>query len=139
MSRHGDVYLIPGARAIVQRLQRAGFALAIATNKGSHSLQRALTVTGLEEYFKVTRCADQVPPKPCPQMLEEILDEFLIPVERALMIGDSISDIEMAKAIGMEVIGVNFYHKDPSALMQAGALDVINHYDLLADYLQLPD
>lgn len=139
LSRHKDVYLIPGALQLVKRLQQAGIALAIATNKGNQSLQRALTLTGLDEYFKVTRCAGRLPPKPSPDMLTEITDELNISADRALMIGDSIADIEMATCIGMDAFGVNFYQKDPSALLQAGALAVFDDYQLLAEQLQLPE
>ena len=71
-----DVCLIPGAEKVVRQIQRAGIALAIATNKGQQSLLRTLSTLGLNDCFSVTRSAGQVPAKPCPQMLEEIMDEF---------------------------------------------------------------
>jgi len=137
MSRHSDVYLIPGAKAIVQRLHKAGVTMAVATNKGSQSLQRAMHITGLDDYIKYSRSAGQFSPKPSPEMVEDLLLELAIPVENALMVGDSTSDIDMASSIGMDAIGVNFYHKNPSELLTAGALQVFDDYELLADYLQL--
>ncbi|MCW0217766.1 MAG: HAD-IA family hydrolase, partial [Prosthecobacter sp.] len=134
---HREVYLIPGALTLIQRLQRAGVTLAIATNKGSQSLQRALNLTGLEDYFQTTRCAGQFPPKPSPDMLQDILEVLDVPASRALMVGDSTTDIEMAYSTGVDAIGVNFYHKDPSALLGEGALAVFDDYQLLADYLHL--
>lgn len=139
MSRHSDVYLIPGAMEIVQRIQHDGIDLAIATNKGQQSLVRALHTTGLDEYFKVTRSAGQTAAKPSPEMLEEILAVFSLPVHEALMIGDSLTDIEMAKNIGMDAVGVNFYHQPADLLLNAGALAVFDEYHLIADYLQLSD
>jgi phosphoglycolate phosphatase len=139
MSRHSDVYLIPGAKEIIQRLHDDGIDLAIATNKGQQSLRRALQITGLDNYFKVTRSAGQTPPKPSPQMLEEILAVFSIPVAEALMIGDSSTDIEMAKSIGMDAVGVNFYHQHSDLLLAAGALSIFDDYRQLGDYLQLSD
>lgn len=136
-SRHSDVYLIPGAKAFVQRLHQAGVTMAVATNKGSQSLQRAMHITGLDEYIKLSRCAGPFPPKPSPDMVADLLLNLAVPAERALMVGDSTSDIEMANSVGMDAIGVNFYHKDPSALLAAGALDVFDDYVLLADYLHL--
>lgn len=139
MSRHSDVYLIPGALEIVQRLYYDGIDLAIATNKGQHSLLKALATTGLDKYFKVTRSAGQTAPKPSPEMLEEILDMFSLSVEDALMIGDSQMDIEMARSIGMDAVGVNFYHQQADLLLNAGAIMVFDDYHLIADYLQLSD
>ena len=80
----------------------------MATNKGVHSLTRALKVTGLDNLIKITRCAGQVPSKPCPQMLEEIINEFDGIAARTLMIGDSPLDMEMAANIRVASIGNRF-------------------------------
>lgn len=138
-ARPTEVHLIPGAREITQRLHRAGIDLAIASNKGHQSLQRVIQACGLSSLFPVTRSAGQAPPKPCPQMLEEILAEYDVKPEEALMVGDSISDIEMAKSIGVDAVGVDFYHQQDAALRAAGALDVFDDYQQFADYLHLPE
>jgi len=137
MTRHAEVWLVPGARELIHRLQQEGFDLAIATNRGERSLHRALQACGLEEYFRVTRSAGQVPPKPCPQMLEEILMIFSIPADEALMIGDSPTDMEMAGSAGMDAIGMNLYFQHASELLAAGALEVFDDYQAVSDYLLL--
>ncbi len=131
-----DACLFPGARACVEELHQAGVALAIATNKGPHSLQRALQDSGLDDLFKVTRAAGQVPPKPCPQMIEEIMTVFGVFPSETLMIGDSVADIEMASRAGVDAIGIDFYHQQRAALLEAGALVVFDDYKTLAHYLQ---
>ncbi|MDX1836450.1 HAD-IIIA family hydrolase [Legionella taurinensis] len=139
VSRHADVYLIPGAKLIVERLAAAGLDVAIATNKGQQSLHRALQLSGLDALIKVTRSAGQTPPKPCPQMLEEILDEFSLTPKDAIMVGDSVTDIEMAKSIGMDAVGVDFYHQQREALEGAGALCVFDDFQLFAEFIHLPE
>lgn len=131
-----DVYLFPGARALVARLYQQGMHLAIATNKGQQGLQRVLQASGLSEYIKVTRSAGQVPAKPCPQMLEEIMAVCGESPEHTLMIGDSIADIEMASAIAVDAIGVDFYHQQAQALQLAGAMEVFDDYQKIAQFLQ---
>lgn len=138
-SRSAEVYLIPGARRIVERLSAEGINLAIASNKGQQSLQRALHLCELDLFFKVTRSAGIAPAKPCPQMLEEIIAEFDVEPAETLMVGDSVSDIEMAKSIGVDAIGVDFYHQQESSLRAAGAIEVFDDYLQLGKYLQLPD
>jgi len=138
ISRPAEVCLIPGAREFIQQLHDAKIDIAIATNKGQHSLLRALQATGLEQLFKVTRSAGQSPAKPCPQMLEEIMDEFGCDRASTLMIGDSGTDMEMAKSINVTAIGVDFYHQQEAALKAAGALIVFDDYQLLANFLGLP-
>ena len=134
-----EEHLFPGAREIVQRMHRAGLDLGIATNRGQQSLQRVLQESGLDEFFKVTRAAGQVPPKPCPQMIEEIMDVFGVLPSQTLMIGDSLSDIEMAMEAGVEAIGVDFYHQMGDELSLAGAKAVFDDYVKLATYLELPE
>lgn len=139
VSRTADVHLIPGAREIAERLHSAGIDLAIASNKGQQSLQRVLHACELDNLFKVTRSAGQAPPKPCPQMLEEIMAEFDASAEETLMVGDSVYDMEMAKSLGVDAVGVDFYHQQEAALRAAGALDVFDDYKFLAEFLQLPE
>lgn len=134
-----DACLFPGSLFIVKQMQQAGLDLAIATNKGPHSLQRALHESGLDAFFKVTRAAGQAPPKPCPQMIEDIMSFFGVSPSQTLMIGDSVSDIEMASHAGVDAIGVDFYHQQGPELLAAGALAVFDDYWRLAEYLQLPD
>ena len=133
-----DIYLLPGAKKLIESLSAAGIDLAIASNKGQHSLQSALQRSALQPFFRVTRTAGQTPPKPCPQMLDEILTEFLLKPADALMIGDSVSDIEMARIIGMDAVGFDYYHQNTEALCEAGALVVFDNYQDIAQFLNLP-
>lgn len=131
--------LFSGAMPLVESIHRAGMDLAIATNKGPQALQRALQTTGLDHFFQVTRSAGQVPAKPCPQMLEEIMDVFGASSAKTLMIGDSVADVEMAASVGVECIGVDFYHQQTEALGKAGASHVFDDYDQIGRYLELSD
>ncbi len=138
ITRPSEICLIPGARQFIQQVHDARVDIAIATNKGQQSLLRSLQAAGLNELFKVTRSAGQTPAKPCPQMLEEIMEEFGREPSSTLMIGDSSSDIEMARNINVTAIGVDFYHQQEAALKAAGALAVFDDYQLLANFLGLP-
>ncbi|MDI1352421.1 MAG: HAD-IA family hydrolase [bacterium] len=138
VSRPTEVCLIPGAREFIQQLHDAQIHLAIATNKGHHSLMRALQATRLDQLFKITRCAGQIPAKPHPQMLEELMDEFGVNAASTLMIGDSPTDMEMAKNIQVPAIGVDFYQQQNTSLKTAGAIAVFDDYQLLAHFLNLP-
>lgn len=131
-----EVYLLPGARTLIQQLYQQGVQLAIATNKGQQGLQRVLHASGLGEYIKATRSAGKVPPKPCPQMLEEIITECGERPENTLMIGDSIADMEMAHALAVDAVGVDFYHQQAQALQSAGAIEVFDDYQKVANFLQ---
>lgn len=132
-----EVCLTQGAREVLQQIKQAGIQLAIATNKGEKSLLRDLDMSGLGDMFDVTRSASQAPAKPCPQMLEEIMTECGVSSDKTLMIGDSVSDIEMAVQLEVTAIGVDFYGQNESLLRSAGAHDVFNDFQQLAKYLDL--
>ncbi len=132
-----EVILVDGAKQTIQSLHAGGVQLAIATNKGHVSLQRVLQMTALESYFAVTRSASQVPPKPCPQMLEEIMETLQIGPEETLMIGDSQSDMQMAVAAGADGVGVDFYQTQHDELLMAGALHVFNDYQQINAFLHV--
>ncbi|MFY7697351.1 MAG: HAD family hydrolase [Legionella sp.] len=138
-SNSSDIYLFPGARDLVKRLHCQGFDMAIATNKGSHSLLRALQHTRLSSFFHVTRSAGQTPAKPCPQMLEEIMYICNVSASQTLMVGDTTADMDMAAALGVDAIGVNFYNQPENVqqLLAAGAKFVMDDFQQLADFLQL--
>lgn len=131
-----EEYLMPGVRQTLQQLQQAGIDMAIATNKGKSSLQRALQATGLTDFFVTTRTAGEAPEKPCPQMLEEIMDVCGVTAQQTLMVGDSITDIEMARQIGVDAVGVDFYHQQEKNLRLAGAFDVFHNYQQLIQYIE---
>lgn len=131
-----EVCLFPGAEGMLQEIAKAGIHLAIATNKGAHSLQRALQASGLLAYFQVTRAAGQVEPKPSPQMIEEIMATFEVAPSETLMVGDSLTDLEMARRAGVEAVGVDFYHQQAALLLAEGALAVFDDYRQLTKYIQ---
>jgi len=97
-----------GAEALLQQLSGAGRQLAVATGKSRAGLNRVLAHTGWSSYFSATRCADETASKPNPLMLRELLLELRVPLERAVMIGDTHYDLEMAQRLGMPSIGVSY-------------------------------
>lgn len=130
-----DVCLNLGAEELVKRIQASGIQLAIATNRGLQSLQRVMAITGMDAYFKVFRTASQAPAKPCPQMLEEILDECGVDAAKTLMIGDSVSDMEMAVSIHVDAIALDLFQGQEEALKEAGALHVFDNFQQIEQYI----
>tara|TARA_Y100000588_G_scaffold273609_1_gene289504 strand:- start:425 stop:1090 length:666 start_codon:yes stop_codon:yes gene_type:complete len=134
-----SVYLIPGARKIVEAIYQNGYDVAIATNKSAASLLKDLTDSGLAKFITTTCSASQAPAKPCPQMLEEIMAFCGVAASETLMIGDTTSDIIMANQLGVDSFGVNFYHQahEIQRLLDEGAKKVFEDYRDLARTLQL--
>ncbi len=88
--------------------QRPRQRLAVATGKSRRGLDRVFRETDSGQWFDASRTADETRSKPHPQMLLELLAELDTPVERAVMVGDTEYDLEMARAIGMDRVGVTY-------------------------------
>jgi phosphoglycolate phosphatase len=94
--------------AMLKNLKAQGKQLAVATGKNRRGLDRVISASASEHYFIMTRCADEAGSKPDPQMLHDILGFSKQPVSRAVYIGDSIYDIQMANRLGMTSIAVDY-------------------------------
>ena len=80
--------------------------LAVATGKGREGLQRVFSSSQTEHFFHASRCADEAKSKPDPEMLLSLLAELSIAPEQAVMVGDTCYDMQMAKAAGIDRIGI---------------------------------
>nr|WP_298057880.1 HAD-IA family hydrolase [uncultured Halomonas sp.] len=106
-----------GVAAQIARLrEREQQRLAVATGKSRRGLDRIFAETGSGGWFHASRTADETRSKPHPQMLTELLAELAVPVERAVMVGDTEYDLEMARAIGMDRVGVSYGVHTPERL-----------------------
>lgn len=114
-------------------LKAAGYQLAVATGKSRRGLNRGLQETQTQDLFACTRCADETRSKPHPQMLHEILEELKVPVQQALMIGDTEFDLAMAQSIQMPRLGVT-YGAHPQERLQA--CEPVALLDTFAEVLQ---
>lgn len=115
----GELTMIPGSAAAVARLQRAGHLVAVVTNQSCVG-RGLVTPDMLAEIHRhlhlrladagarlddLAVCCD--PPwqpsqrrKPAPGMLREALAKFRIPPTEAVMIGDALTDMRAAAALG---------------------------------------
>ena len=100
--------LFAGARDVLENLSAQGYKLAIATGKSRQGLNQVLAETQLGDLFPITRCADETRSKPHPLMLEEILTDYDLPAQAALMIGDTEYDLQMAHNINMHAAAVSY-------------------------------
>lgn len=128
--------LFSGAETVFSDLQAMGLTLAVATGKARPGLERAWQETSTGHYFAASRCAKEVPSKPHPAMLEEILLETSTPAEQALMVGDSIHDLNMAQNAGIHSVGVTYGVHPAARLQSAGPRHLIDDIRHLPAWLQ---
>lgn len=137
LSRDHELLLFEGVAGMIAELSDAGFLLAVATGKSRAGLDRALKTSGLGAYFRASRCADECFSKPHPQMLDELMQEFAIPADRTLMIGDTTHDLQMAKNAGVAGLAVAYGAHPASALDALGPLARLHDTEELVAWLRM--
>ncbi|MDR2366337.1 MAG: HAD-IA family hydrolase [Zoogloeaceae bacterium] len=131
-----ELTLFAGVEEMLAQLAERGFQLAVATGKSRRGLDEALDHFNLRACFQATRCADQCLSKPHPQMLLELMRERGVAPERALMIGDTTHDLEMAKNANVAAIAVCYGAHPPSVLRAAAPLACVDSVAELHSWLE---
>jgi phosphoglycolate phosphatase len=128
--------LFEGTVEMLEELAGRGHLLAIATGKSTKGLERALLATSTARFFAATRCADQCSPKPAPDMLHELMDEFGVPRESTLMIGDTTHDLQMAAYAGVSSLAVTHGAHPRESLSRLDPLACLANTRELAQWLR---
>ena len=98
--------LFDGVENMLKDLAAQGYMLAVATGMSRAGLDSSMQKLGVAKYFDDTICADESVSKPAPDMLLEIIDRLGVDKSRALMIGDTEFDLEMALNAGVDSVAV---------------------------------
>ncbi len=118
----------PGLDAALDRLAAEGYRFAVCTNKLEWLSVKLLEELGLTERFAAICGQDTFAVmKPDPGMLRQTIERAGGDPARALMVGDSVTDIRVARAAGVPVVAVDFGYTD----IPVAALDpdrVISHF-----------
>ncbi|MDX5432619.1 MAG: HAD-IA family hydrolase [Halomonas sp.] len=125
-----------GVEAGIARLRELpARRLAVATGKSRRGLDRVFRGSGSGAWFHASRTADETRSKPHPQMLEELLVELDVPVEEAVMVGDTEYDLEMARALGMDRVAVTWGVHAPERLAASRPVYTAVAVEALFDWL----
>ncbi len=127
--------LFPDVQMMLEQLLEQGFMLAVATGKARRGLDHVLQETGMKSYFHGTRCADETRSKPHPQMLEELLDDFALTADDAIMVGDTGYDLLMANTISMDTLAVGYGVNEKQDLLKYNPLECLDSVSELSQYL----
>ena len=123
----------PGVETALDRLIADGWIMAVCTNKFEAPARKLLRILGLDRYFAAITGQDTFPfRKPDPRHLTETIRLAGGDAGRAIMVGDSRTDIDTANAARIPVIAVTFGYS-PIPVTQLGATRVI------ADFAELHD
>jgi phosphoglycolate phosphatase len=105
--------IFPGVPEGLAALAAAGFPLACITNKSTRFTGPLLERIGFARYFSVVLCGDSLPKKkPDPMPLTHAAQRFGVEPARMLMIGDSLNDVQAARAAGCPVFCVTYGYNE---------------------------
>jgi len=109
----------PGVVETLAALQAEGVRMAVLTNKPQEPTALLIAALGLERYFGAVFGQGKRPYlKPDPRLFQDVLTE--LGGREAIMIGDSITDVETARAAGVKVILMSYgYTPQPAASLGA--------------------
>ena len=121
----------PGLLNALDALAAGGWRLAVCTNKLEWLSVKLLDQLKLKHRFAAICGQDTFGiAKPNPEVLVRTIEAAGGDVQRAIMVGDSLTDIATARAAGVPIIAVDFGYTS-THVSQLGPDLVISHYDAL--------
>ncbi len=97
----------PGIAELCAELVRDGFRLAVVSNKPERFTRRILAGKGLVDPFVIVLGGDSLPTmKPDSEPLNHAARVLGVPIERCVMVGDSLIDLEAGRSAGARVCAV---------------------------------
>ena len=122
--------LYPGVVEGLDYLQQAGYKLGCVTNKAEQFTVPLLKALGIFDRFGIVVSGDTLAEKkPHPLPLLHAAEFFGVKPEKALMLGDSMSDVKAARAAGFQIIcmsygynhGIDIRDSNPDAVLDSMA------------------
>lgn len=131
---HIDCHTKPyaGIPELLAELTRRGVRMAVASNKFQEGTSKLIArfFPGVE-FVAVFGQRPDVPLKPDPAVVDEILARARTPKERVLYVGDSGVDMQTARAAGVRSAGVTWGFRDREELQAAGACYLVDRPEQL--------
>ena len=116
--RRSTVY--PGVVEMLDQLYHGQWSLACITNKPERFTVPLLRAASLEKFFSVVVSGDSLAGrKPDPEPIIHACERVRVPLDRAVMIGDSVTDHTAAKRAGVQSVFVSYGY--------AGKVDLAAH------------
>ncbi|MQY06288.1 HAD-IA family hydrolase [Actinomadura macrotermitis] len=128
------VTLFPGVVDLLDELRRRGLRLAVATGKSGPRARSLLDTLGVLDRFAYVIGSDEVArPKPAPDIVRRALELLEVAPDRALMIGDAVTDLASAHGAGVTAVAALWGECHEAELLAAYPDAVVRHPAELLD------
>ncbi|RFA18132.1 HAD family hydrolase [Subtercola boreus] len=129
---------ISDSTELLAELARRGHSVVLATSAPEEELKILLGVLEVDDSVQaVTSSEDVGTAKPDPDIIQSALEKAGVSADQAVMVGDSVWDVEAAKRAGVQSIGVLSGGFSREELLEAGAAAV--YEDIAALLRELDD
>lgn len=131
--------LYEGVDATLGALATRGLKLAVCTNKPDEFVAPLLRHFRIEHHFALSVGAEETrPKKPHPAPLLYIAEAFGLTPGDCLMVGDSVNDVEAARAAAMPVIGVSYGYNHGVPIADCRPDAVVERFAQIAELIAAP-
>lgn len=121
-----------GVTEALKHWHAAGIRMACVTNKPERFAQKIVDHFGWSDSLPVVLGGDSLPTKkPAPEPLWEACKRLDVDPANTIMVGDSVNDVQAARAAGMKVIAVPYGYNYGSDIRQAEPDLVVDRLDQL--------
>lgn len=119
-NKDGAVNLYPNVIETLKALKARGITLTIASSRGQASLSQFVKNLGLTEIITyILGAGDVENGKPHPEAIFKTLDKYGFTPDQAIMVGDTIFDIQMGINAGTRTCGVTYGNGSRESLSPA--------------------
>jgi HAD superfamily hydrolase (TIGR01509 family) len=126
----GEARVFPGAGDLVVAVHGTGLSTALATSSPAEEVDQLLQLLGIADDVDVVTTADDVATsKPDPEVFVTAMHRGGLDPSRSLAVGDSVWDVEAARAAGIGCLAVESGGFSRHELREAGALHVYRDVD----------
>ena len=129
----GEGILFSGVAETLACLQASGFLLAVASNGRRRYVETVLSSNRIARHFTAVITVDSGPINDKEQILHAYVERHGLTPQQIVMIGDRVSDVEAAVAVGCHFIGCDYGHGYRSEIEGAGP--VVSTFDELPDVI----
>jgi HAD superfamily hydrolase (TIGR01509 family) len=134
----GDAEAFPGAAGLLRKCRANGLGVVLATSAQDDELVVLREMLDADDAIDAQTTASEVQhSKPSPEIFLKAMEKGSVDPERAVAIGDSVWDVEAARAAGIACIAVESGGFSEHELNEAGALHVYRHVEELSDQFRL--
>jgi pyrophosphatase PpaX len=134
--KHGYQTLTPFPEVAETLRALAGrVPMAVATTKPTAAAVRTLEHAGILVWIDGVHGTDDLPHKPDPAVLLQVLARFGVSPDRAMMVGDTHRDVLAGRAAGTATCAVTYGAQSATQLGQHGPDHIIDRFGALPDLL----